>query len=222
MPAFPHTENRGFKTMEEIKTIIKRGGLDNLKRELIINPDFIQFEDTDSKTTSPTRFEKESITEYRYGVEWFSGFYLPVGLQFKVHLRNSENKIIKINFRSFYGYRKKELALLLSNIVDALWEFYFAGVADNFLRKLHDGESIEIGDARISSEGITLKKKGSRKVQENFIPWNDVGTQNYQSYFAIFSKNTPTINGAYYYMSDWNTAILFSIVRAILLHNKLI
>ena len=49
------------------------------------------------------------------------------------------------------------------------------------------------------------------------IEWNNVRIKSYISYFAIYSSVNPSeINRGYSYLNDWNTYVLFKVLRNIL------
>ena len=62
--------------------------------------------------------------------------------------------------------------------------------------------------------GIILDKKAQN------IPWNDLRTKKNSRYYTIFSKENPDNYKAFYYLDDWNTAVLYSVSRYILKAKK--
>ncbi len=49
------------------------------------------------------------------------------------------------------------------------------------------------------------------------IPWEKVRTQNYYTYFAIYSEDDARhTNTVHSYKEDWNTNVLYSVLRTIL------
>src|ERR1051325_6216725 len=107
--------------MQELIFLIQRGPLDNRKRQLIINPRFLQFENKDMLADPFTRFNSEEIKECRYGVNWIRGISdFIIGREYQIFLRSQRNIILKINFKSFYGIGKKRLHQQFIDIMDAL------------------------------------------------------------------------------------------------------
>lgn len=213
-----------IQTMEEeINLTIKRGFLDSRKRQLIISPDFIQFEDKDLHNAPFTRFEKDEISAYRFGINWIKGFEFTIGREYQIFIRNTDNKTLKINFKSFYGIKKNELYKQYSEIIKAIWEFYFGDITNTLLNEFRNGQNIEVGKVLISLEGVTITASGLFKEQRKLIPWEKVGTKDYQTYFNIHSiEDTVNINRIYSYLSDWNTGVLYSVIRTILRDKQLI
>jgi hypothetical protein len=63
---------------------------------------------------------------------------------------------------------------------------------------------------------------GIIKEEPKTIPWEEVRTRDYRNYFAIYSIENPTnINRGYNYKDDWNTGVLYSVVRTILNTKKI-
>ncbi len=203
--------------MEDIHFSIKRGLLDNRERKLIINPECIKFENKDSKSDTYTQFNKESIVEYRYGIKWIEGIYFTIGREYQIFIRNSENNILKINFKSFYGFQKKEYHNKFADIVNSIWNYFFSEISESYLTKFQNNENFGIGNVVFTKNHLTINVNGIIKEEPKTIPWEKVGTRDYQTYFAIYSTDNPTdIYRGYNYLTDWNTDILYSVVRTII------
>lgn len=199
-----------------LETTIKRSFFDNSNRELIINSEYIKFEDKDHKNNSFSIFKKEEITDYRYGIRWINGFKFIIGREYQIFIKNNNNDIIKINFSTYYGRKINEYHKKYVKITEHLWDNFFKDIAISYIEKLKNGESFTIGKIEFSNEGI-LFSNGILKKSISKIDWQDLETKNYQTYFAIFSKNNPAnINCCLYYKDDWNTAIIYSIIRTYL------
>jgi hypothetical protein len=206
----------------EFKTTIKRSFLDNCKRELIINSDFIQFEDKDLVTDYFTKFYNSEITDYRYGVKWIQGAKFTIGRDYQIFIRNKENKIIKINFKSFYGINKNLHFKNYSEILTSLWTFHFNKIATDFIEKFQNKVQFSIGNVHFSDENIIIETNSILKKKQNIILWENVRTKDYRTYFAIYSQENPVnINQSYSYKDVWNTAILYTVIRTILKNKKI-
>lgn len=202
--------------MTEPYLIVPSGLFYSVKRKLTISNDYIRFE-KQGLTPDVTTFDKEEVTDYRFGINWISGYALTIGKEYMIFIRNRQNNIIKINFLSLYGFKKKEFQKLYSDILDRIWDHYFRQISDRLINKFRSGQSIDIGNVFISGEGVTIAPSSLFKKHQKIIPWEKVGTYDYQTYFSIYSKDDPAyINKGYSYLNDWNTGILYSVVRSIL------
>lgn len=195
---------------------IKRSFLDNSNRTLIISEDFLKFQNKDLKENPFTIFKKDEIAEYRYGIRWIS-FRLTYGRDYQIFIKNKKGEFIKINFKSFFGQNKKEYYQKYIEILDVLWNNFFAEIAQDFLKKFRNNESFEIGNVEFDETGITIAVSGIAKTTKTKIAWENVRTKNYYTYFAVYSSEKPSeINRGYNYHDDWNTGVLYSVLRTIL------
>jgi hypothetical protein len=125
--------------------------------------------------------------------------------------------MIKISFGSYYGINKTFLYKQYAEILNQLWATYFDALVDRYLALFNQKTSFTLADVMFDESGIKIKLTGFIKEDEKFLPWPDVGTKNYRTYFAIFSKQNPSnINKGYSYLDDWNTGVLYSVIETIL------
>ena len=204
--------------MEDLQFNIKRSLIDNCSRKLIISQQRLSYEDKDIANDTFTHFDKDSILEYRYGVKW-KRLYLIFGREYQIFIRNKQGEEIKIHFKSYFGSNKKKYREQYIAILNGLQLFYFDEITNQLLDRFHNGEEIQIGNVAINKEKVIIKQKGliSPKVIE--IAWKDLKTKNYTTNFSIYSAlNPPESNIAYRYFEDWNTALLYSVIRTIQKH----
>jgi len=207
---------------QEVNLYIKTGLFYSDKQQLTISNDFIQYQHSGG-LDSFTRLLKDEIAGYRYGIKWIRGYKFYIGRNYKIFIRNTENRVIQIDFLSLYGIKKKEFNKLYVDILDAIWKMQFQRIAKNFLDKFNSGQSIEILKVIISREGIYIPVSNLFKEQLKVIPWEKVGTSNYRTYFNIHSKEDKAgVHKNFNYLEDWNTAVLYYVVRTILLEKKLL
>jgi hypothetical protein len=198
--------------MKEYQFIIKRGISDQNERQLILNEDFIKFENKDYIHDSFTTIQKEEITAYRYGIKWISYF----GLDFQIYIQYSNNKQIKINFATYFGRHKSKYLKLYRDIAYKMWDLYFQDIANNYLQKFNEGIEFQIADVYFNQNGVFFKE-GIINTKNIEIPWKNVRTFNYQSYFAIAdSEKLDSVNKQISYLEDWNVPVLHSVIRTIL------
>ena len=101
--------------------------------------------------------------------------------------------------------------------MDTLWDFYFSDISWNFINKFQREEEFKIGNVGFSKDNITIGVSGILKEESKTIPWESVRTRDYQTYFAIYSIDDPiNVNRGYSYLDEWNTEILYSVVKSIL------
>jgi hypothetical protein len=202
--------------MSQKEFIIRRGITDNYPRKLILNQNEIKFDSKDLKNDSFISFRKDEISEYNFGVKWMK-YKFVFGREYVITIRSINNQIIKINFKTYFGRKKNEYHTLCNEILASLWEYYFEEIAANYIQKHEVGEEIKIGEVKITKDGLNILSTASLKQKNEFIPWEQVRTRSYSTYFAIYSKdNAINVNRGYSYLNDWNTNILHSVIKTLL------
>lgn len=202
---------------KEVNLMIKRSILDNRSRELIIHPNFISFENKDLISDCFTRFNKNDLSAFRFGIEWIKGAVFTIGRNYQIFIRDKSDEVLKINFQSIYGINKADCNQVFSTITDTLWKYYFDAMANDLIDKFLDGQEFAIGDVYITKRHLVIKVSGVLKGDRKEISWKQLKTKSYSTYFALYSKEDPSrVNRGYSYLGDWNTAILQKVVSEIL------
>ena len=200
----------------ELEFTIRRGITDNAPRKLTINFEFIRFQSNDLVTNLYTTFDKKEIVEFRFGMKWIA-FTITIGREYFIYIRNNENKILKINFRTYFGRKKNEYHQLYSDIIQNIRKIYFDEIVFEFIKKHENKENFAIGDVKFNDKGITIKTSGILNVIEKIIDWNNIRIKSYITYFSIYSSENPiNINRGFSYLDDWNTYVLFEVIGTIL------
>ena len=171
--------------IQEFNTTIKRGLLDRIPRQLLITPDFISFENKSSASGIFTKFYKDEITDYRYGINWIRGLEFTIGREFLFYVRNSSMEVLKINFKTFYNIKKKESYKLSNDVLNSLWKFHFGLLANKLFNALVEGKEVTIGKATLTNEVIIVKENGIIKDDYKTFYWDDLKAKDYHTYFAI-------------------------------------
>ncbi|QSW87805.1 hypothetical protein J0383_16185 [Flavobacterium endoglycinae] len=199
----------------ELKVKIKRSFLD-YKRNLHLHPDFIKFEDKDLANDDSTFFKVNEIKEFRYGITFYQ-YKFVFGREYQLFIKNSNNKILKINFNTYLGIKKHECHELYSNILNSLWDLYFKDKTLSFIEKFQSGESFLIGDVNITQEGVIIEVSKLFKQEKKLILWHDIAVRKYNTYISIYSKeNSLDFNRGYSYKNDWNTFVLYNVINNII------
>lgn len=205
----------------ELKIKIQRSFLDNYKRDLHLHPEFIRFEDKDLKNDGFTSFKANEIKEFRYGVVLYQ-YDIVFGREFQLYIRNFDNEVLKINFKSYFGIKKHEYHELYAEIINTLWNLYFKQKVLDFIRDFEEGKTFYIGDVNVNSEGVIISISKLLKQEKKLILWNDVGIRKYTTYISIYSLENPSdFNRGYSYKEDWNTFVLWEVMKNILDNKKI-
>jgi hypothetical protein len=207
--------------MEQKEFVIKRGITDNYPRQLILDENFLKFENKDLRNNEFTTFNKKDIAEYSFGIKWMR-YKFVFGREYVISIRNYENQVIKINFKTYLGRKKKEYHQLCNEIIGTLWDYYFDELTSDFIKKQEAGEEFKIGEVVFNQKGLTIISNASLRQKSVMIPWEKVATRSYVTYFAIYSMDDAiNVNRGYSYLNDWNTIVLYSAVETILKRKKL-
>ncbi len=192
--------------------IVRRGLTDNAKRKLHIGPDAIRFENKNRVGATYTTFPADDITDFRFGINWHVFRGITFGREYRIFVRTRQGEVLKIHFNSYFGRHKKTYSELYGQIVNAIWKHHFIRIMQEFLSEFEKGETFRIGDVVLHPDGLLLKKN-----DQQLLPWNDVQTKNYATYFSIYSKKNPAdINYGFSYHLDWNTEVLKRVVEHII------
>ena len=203
-------------SLKESEFSIRRGLTDNYPRKLKISQEFVQFENSDLYSIPFTLFKKEDIVEYKFGIHWMQ-YKFVFGREYLIFIRNKENKILKINFKTYFGNKKKEYHVLFNEILDSLWDFHFEDITNDFIEKHKKGEDFKIGDVVFTKDSIMINVSGVVNESSKSIPWEKIRTRSYQTYFAIYSEDDArNINRGFSYLNDWNTSVLYSVLKTLL------
>jgi hypothetical protein len=192
-------------------------GLPNRKScRLTFNDAQLTVDQNITKGSPPKIIHRNELKGYRFGIRWIE-FEITYGREFCIFLREGAHNEIKIGIKSFLRRQLEFKGQCYFEILESLWDFYFEQIADEYIARQRNGEDFSIEEVRFSKDHISIPVSGSLKNKRVEIPWYRVGTSNFQTYFAIYDKeDAVNVNRGFSYLEDWNTGILYSVVRDIL------
>jgi hypothetical protein len=200
----------------ELQVKIKRSFLDNYLRPLHLHPEFIMFEDKDLVNDKFTAFKTPDIKEFRYGITWYR-YRIVFGREYQLHIRNYNNEVLKIKFNTYFGIKKREYNELYATIINSLWDLYFKNHVIEFVKEFEAGETFSIGEVNVNPEGVIILVTKLFKQEKKLILWEDVRLKKYSTYISVYSdKNPMEFNRGYSYKEDWNTFVLYNVIKNIL------
>ncbi len=192
---------------------VKRSWFDR-KRELTLYPTHFELENCDLRNATLTRVEVSDIIEFRYGVEWITGYMFTFGRVYVLDIKTVHDGIIKIRFGSLYKIGLEAQSQAYRELINAMYDHYFDAMSRSFIEKHNAGEEFELA-------GITFRATGVILSSGHFIEWENLGTSSHFTYYALYSKLDDSIADLNYYLTDWNAGILYSVSRAILISKGL-
>jgi len=202
--------------MAQSVQLILQSSLFDRKRQITITSEFIEFDNADLISGSPTKFMKSEILDWRYGVKGISGYRFNIGRIYLIDIRDRSGNSIKIRLKSIYGVRKKQLAEKYVQIANAIQENFFQDITRDYLHSFHESGETKLLGVTFNQEGVVWDKN---RIP---IPWLDVGTKSYSTYYSIFSISNPNNYKAFNYINDWNTSVLYGISRSILAEKNIL
>lgn len=209
----------GFQTDDAAGFRYRRNWLDFRLRRLVVENEGLTIDTGGLLLKKEAFLPADEIVGFRYGVQWIRGIYFYVALDFYFYFLLKDKTVVTLSYRSHYGFGKDKHHQFFSEVLDAIWNRIIVRQIKEALQQLNEGNEITIHQVRLSREGVTIRQSGFITDEWVFIPWQDVATADYASYFVIYSvKDKARINCSYRYLDDWNTALLNSVIRTVLQH----
>jgi hypothetical protein len=182
--------------------MVKRTPL-SASRLLTIDPLYLELEGP----LANTRFTKDDIEGYRFGVTSYSWFYfIPLSRTYSIEIKNSYGKIMLIQMHSFFGFGIKKNRNLFTKIHEKIHFAYFADMAIHYAKLLDSGLTYELAGAMLSSEGVLIRKT------KQIIPWIRIGLKPYYEYCSLYDLADPQHARSFDYWHDWNASLLYSVI----------
>jgi hypothetical protein len=187
-------------------------------KQLTVSDQFIQLKAA-GKDDKGTRLDKQDIVAYRFGVKWINGYKFTIGREYQIFVKDSFGCVLKIGFKSLYGYKRNELYAQYNDVMKAIWDNHLSDLATNYLQQVSSGETIRICGVEITQTTVTIEARKILNKKKVTLPWELVGTKDYATYYAIFSTENPAEeNSTYNYLDDWNAGILYSVIETLKKH----
>jgi hypothetical protein len=139
--------------------LIKSTFLDR-NRKLVLDDDFIEFDDKDLITASAAKIYTSDIEAFRYGLRWIKGYQFVIGRTYCMDIKSTQGEIIKLRLKSLYGVNKKAIHQKFSAIIDTLYDKYFDRMSMAYLQQFEEGNKFELLGVTFETPGITFINKG--------------------------------------------------------------
>jgi len=194
---------------EKLEFLIKSSIFDR-PRALVLLPEYLEFDDNDLASSIPTKFLKEDIEAFRYGVKWIRGYRFYIGRIYCIDIKGVSGQIIRIRLKSIYRIRRKLLGEKYVNIVNALFRYYFNDISRRYVELFQENQPFEILGVKVNSDGVLFDQRIGR------ISWDFLGTRRFRRYYTIFSETDANCYKTFEYLDQWNAAVLHSVLETIL------
>ena len=181
------------------------------KQILTITPEYISLGNTDNPQGKYS-FQKDEVDSYRYTAKKIR-HYVYLYTYVKIEVRSLSGKTIRFSLVSLFGINSKKIIAAYSEIINLLYKYYFIDLVKYYLDLFANNVDFNISGLIFTNKGVQFSDKNE------IISWDDIGTKDYISYYAVFSKKDNYNYKGFSYWDDWNTTIIYSITRTIL-HRK--
>jgi hypothetical protein len=179
-------------------------------RLLVIDPQFVEFDDQDRESEPPTKFLTTEIEGLRYGVKVINGYSFRIGRIYCIDIRDVSGRVIKIRLKSVYRVRRKLLGEKYQEITNSLFKYYFHDMIRQYLRQFQEGQSVELLGVKLNQHAVLFDQK------VGWVGWDFLGTRRYWHYYTLYSEESPDNYRAFVFLDDWNAGVLRGLIEVIL------
>ena len=183
-------------------------------RKLIINSEKIEFDNSNLVKSSIVEFSRCEVASVRYGVKFISGYSFNIGRIYCIDIKDLNDRLIKIRLVSLYGIRRASLFRKFNQILRVYFETHHKDIVRCYLEIFESGVQVNILGTAFHQSGVVINGKE--------VCWEDLGTKTYATYYALYSKKDASIYKSFSYLNDWNTAVVFSFSKQILVEKGLL
>jgi len=194
---------------EKLEFMVRSTILDR-PRLLVIDPQYIEFDDKDRVSEPPTRFLTPEIEALRYGVKGINGYRFRIGRIYCIDVRDVSGRVIKIRLKSVYRVRRKLLGEKYQEITNSLLKCYFHDITRRYLRQFQEGQSVELLGIKLNQHAVLFDEK------VGWVSWDFLGTKRYWHYYTLYSEESPDNYRAFVFLDDWNAGVLRGLIEVIL------
>jgi hypothetical protein len=163
----------------DFETCIQRGFLDNSRRKIIINKEYIEFEDKNLINSENSRIDWKDFDGIRYGYEQVRGFYFNIGWRRQIFIRDSAKKQIKIYLTSLYNFRNKWNQEKFSMILQAILNAFLTNHVAQLINLVKSGQIVSLAGTQVSKDEIVFNFK-KELIKIDFLILN---MASYRRYF---------------------------------------
>ena len=151
--------------------------------------------------------DADKIVAFRYGINWIRGYKFNIGRQYIVEILDEHGQIFPIKLRSMYGKRRNIYYSKWSDIVDALWHFYFRQLFEMRFELYRCKERFDFAGVEFHPFGI--------KIDGYNLFWNEIALSNYKTYFVVHHREDLKKRKSFNFKNDWNAFVLQVLLKEI-------
>jgi hypothetical protein len=191
---------------------LQQGFAYKLKRKLVINKEFVEYETSDQSDPEVQRIYWKDFKQIRYGTEFIRGYAFAIGRRNKVYVEDVHNNKINVNLVSLYGIKRKKNHEDFCAAADAIYAFFIKEYVYQLMHRISHQEKLSFEKVAADNTGIYFKYN---KVNV-FVPWEEVVVREYAGYFFLQYSSIPEQAVKISYLEDWNSIIIYALVKTTL------
>jgi hypothetical protein len=177
------------------------------KQKVKINKDVIEV----NQTSIPCA----DVTAIKYGVSLIGSVKNPKYKKYIIDVKSKDGKTVSIDFNS-----SKVEELLAEDhtyyyIMSGLWQYVKKRLVNDFIEKLNEQETVEVGAAKFSYEGFTMSYKAwfLGKTKTVIVPWSEITHHLDKGILHIKDRNSSKRKVDLSLHNDWNAVVLNTLLH---------
>lgn len=200
------------------KFFVRKNPFDR-KREFILTPEYIQYDQSDRREDTFSRIFKSEIVSIRNGLQWIQLDMFTIGRSYQLFIMDRAGDVFKLSWSSFFKIREKQHWEAYKEINEILWKFYIDEIVQAHTIKFNLEGQLQFEGIHVQLDGIFIHTSSAKP---QFILWEDLSIETYPSNYVLYSLNTPSIRQSFYYLKVWNAEIIQVVVKSILRNKNLL
>jgi hypothetical protein len=198
--------------VNQVELAVQQGFVHALKRKVIVNKEFIEFEVNDLENPDTCRIYWKDFKQIRYGVEMIKGYAFYIGRKHRIYIRDAHQNEIKINLISFYGIKRKQNHEDFCQLTNSIYDLFLKDSIYQRMDHVCNNGTETFEKVSINNSGIDFPYNKTMVS----ISWEEVVLREYHGYFFIQNKSQPEQAIKVSYLEDWNAVIIYSMIQSFL------
>lgn len=145
----------------------------------------------------------KDVTHFKFGLQPIQVYRFAVAWKYQLSLKTATQQL-DIIFKSYFNLRNRYFYKLFHHLSDIVWQQIGDRLFQETVALLTAGGVWQVGNCRLSKEGIRISRPGLRAEQQHLLPWADVSYEKKHDRLVINSKSNPGFWTNLYYLEHWN------------------
>lgn len=194
----------------DIIAIFFKSSLWSKEKKFRISNDFVVLEHTSEELINSLNLR--DFEGFKFAIYW-SYFFFPLGLNFKLELKNKNGQNFKIRLFSLLGLNRNTYHRSFNELYSAINEKLIKPKCADLINSVLNNETITLNNLAFDKHQVTIKE-GRRREKSYF--YSDLEVIEFQSYFTVVLKSTQWPIADIRYKEDWNASMVFALLNAMM------